>query len=116
MWKALPASLRWTAPQIADAVSSARDVAIQRGTPSTSAIWSTRSDHSSPNLGRSGAQDRPSATRTLPEDQRAMLREMIQTRRAQVVMESWGVGAKLNTSSGVTVLCGAARHRQDHVR
>nr|HRJ41990.1 ATP-binding protein [Caldilineaceae bacterium] len=41
----------------------------------------------------------------LPEDQKSMLQEMVQTVKGRgVVMEEWGVGRKLKASAGVTVL------------
>ncbi|MEZ4832328.1 MAG: AAA family ATPase [Caldilineaceae bacterium] len=107
--KALASQFTLDSTQIADAVSSARDVAIQRGdTIHQRDLVNAARIHSSPNLAGLARKIEPRYEWTdivLPEDQRAMLREMIQTVRGRgVVMESWGVGAKLKTSSGVTVL------------
>lgn len=95
--------------QIQDAVASARDAAIQRGDliRQRDLITAARV-HSSPNLSGLAHKIEPRYEWTdivLPEDQKAMLRELTQMVRGRgIVMEEWGVGKKLKTSSGVTVL------------
>jgi hypothetical protein len=95
--------------QIQDAVASARDAAIQRGELiSQRDLITAARVHSSPNLSGLARKIEPRYEWTdivLPDDQRTMLSEMIQTVRGRgIVMEEWGVGQKLKTSSGVTVL------------
>jgi hypothetical protein len=95
--------------QIQDAVASARDAAIQRGDLINQRDLITAARvHSSPNLSGLARKIEPRyewMDIVLPEEQRAMLSEMIQTVRGRgIVMEEWGVGQKLKTSSGVTVL------------
>lgn len=107
--KLLASQFALDSTQIVDAISSAQDVAIQR----QDVIYhrdlvNASRIHSSPNLAGLARKIEPRYEWTdivLPEDQRSMLREMIQTVRGRgIVMESWNVGAKLKTSSGVTVL------------
>ncbi|MBX2997526.1 MAG: ATP-binding protein [Caldilineaceae bacterium] len=95
--------------QIQDAVASARDAAIQRVDliHQRDLITAARV-HSSPNLSGLAQKIEPRyewSDIVLPEDQKAMLQELTQMVRGRgIVMEEWGVGKKLKTSSGVTVL------------
>jgi hypothetical protein len=95
--------------QIQDAVASARDAAIQRGDLiHRQDLVTAARVHSSPNLAGLARKIEPRYEWddiVLPDDQRVMLRELIQTVQGRgLVMEEWGVGRKLKTSSGVTVL------------
>lgn len=98
-----------TSRQIQDAVATARDTALQRKDAILRRdIISAARAHSSPNLSGLAQKIDPRydwADLVLPEDQKAMLREMVQTVKGRgVVMEEWGVGRKLKASAGVTVL------------
>ncbi len=95
--------------QIRDAVASARDIAIQRDSEIGHRDLVTAARiHSSPNLSGLAHKIEPRYEWNdvvLPADQRETLRELIQTVKGRgIVMEEWGVGDKLKTSSGVTVL------------
>ncbi len=95
--------------QIRDAVMAARDAAALQGEDVTPALlFAAARAHSNPNL---AALARKIVPRygwddiILPEDQRAILRELIATVRGRpIVLEEWGVGRKLAASAGVTVL------------
>ncbi len=98
-----------TAAQIRDAVASARDAAAQHNTALHSQhLFAAARAHSSPVLGSLARKISPRyawSDIVLPDDQVAMLREIIDTVRGRpVVLETWGVGDKLASSSGVTVL------------
>ena len=98
-----------TAGQIRDVVASARDAALQRGDSLGEAdLFAAARTHSNPRLAalarkivpRYGWQDI-----ILPNDQLALLHELIATvRERPQVLEEWGVGQKLASSRGVTVL------------
>ncbi len=98
-----------TASQIADAVSAAADRAAQRGTPlDRTDLFLAARNYSSPGLSTLAHKIEARYTWSdivLPTDQLAMLREVISTVRGRPqVLEVWGVGAKLASSAGVTVL------------
>jgi len=98
-----------TSRQIQDAVATAKDTALQRkDVICRRDLISAARTHSSPNLSGLAQKIEPRydwEDLILPEDQKAMLREMVQTVKGRgVVMEEWGVGRKLKTSAGVTVL------------
>jgi hypothetical protein len=98
-----------TAMQIRDAVASARDAAAQRNEALAPAdLFVAARAHSSPVLGSLARKIEPRYTWSdivLPDDQVAMLREIIATVRGRpIVLETWGVGQKLASSRGVTVL------------
>lgn len=98
-----------TAGQIRDAVASARDTAAQRGRPlGNEDLFAAARAHSNPRLAglarkivpRYGWEDI-----VLPKDQLALLHEIVATVRGRPqVLEAWGVGRKLASSAGVTVL------------
>jgi hypothetical protein len=98
-----------TTSQIRDAVASARDAAAQRGTPLRGEdLFAAARVHSNPRLSslarkivpRYGWEDI-----VLPEDQVTLLHELVATVRGRPkVLEEWGVGEKLASSAGVTVL------------
>ncbi|MBP7688922.1 MAG: AAA family ATPase, partial [Thermoflexales bacterium] len=98
-----------TARQIRDAVASARDAATQRDAVLAPAdLFAAARAHSSPVLGSLAHKISPRYSWSdivLPTDQLSMLHEIIDTVRGRpIVLETWGVGEKLASSSGVTVL------------
>ena len=107
--EALASHFLLTGAQIRDAVSTAADHALQLHRPlEGDDLFAAARAHSNPRLSilaqkietRYGWQDI-----ILPEDQRAMLREIVTTvRKRPQVLETWGLGRKLVASQGVTVL------------
>ncbi|MCC7360174.1 MAG: ATP-binding protein [Anaerolineales bacterium] len=98
-----------TAAQIAEAVAAALDRAAQRGTPlERGDLFLAARNYSSPGLATLAHKIEARYTWSdivLPADQLAMLREVITTVRGRPqVLETWGVGAKLASSAGVSVL------------
>jgi ATP-dependent 26S proteasome regulatory subunit len=98
-----------TSGQIRDAVSSARDRAIQRGDALQSYdLLAAARAHSNPRLGILARKIEPRYTWgdiVLPDDQVALLHEIVDTvRRRPLVLDEWGVGRKLASSPGVTML------------
>lgn len=98
-----------TSRQIQDSVATARDTALQRRdvVQRRDLIAAARA-HSSPNLSGLAQKIEPRydwEDLIVPGDQKAMLQELVQMVKGRgVVMEEWGVGRKLKTSAGVTVL------------
>ncbi len=98
-----------TSGQIRDAVATARDLAAQRGEDiTTQDLLMAARGHSNPRLGLLARKIEPRFDWTdiiLPIDQRTILRELIDTvRQRPTVLDTWGVGVKLASSRGVTVL------------
>ncbi len=98
-----------TTGQIRDVVNTACDQAMQRGAPlTTDDLLLAARAHSNPrlaNLARKIAPRYDWADIILPADQLAILHEIIATVRGRpLVLEEWGVGEKLASSAGVTVL------------
>jgi hypothetical protein len=98
-----------TTDQIRDAVATARDAAIQRdGSISVDDLFTAARLHSSPGLSRLARKIEPRYTWddiVLPSDQRQMLHELVNTVRGRTrVLEDWGIGKKLASSEGITVL------------
>ncbi len=98
-----------TASQIADAVAAAADRAAQRGQPlDRTDLFLAARNYSSPGLSTLAHKIEARYTWNdivLPADQVNMLREVITTVRGRpTVLETWGVGAKLASSAGVTIL------------
>jgi hypothetical protein len=98
-----------TASQIRDAVASARDRAAQRGEPvHEHDLLAAARAHSNPRLSSLARKIEPRYTWddiVLPDDQVALLQEIVATVRGRsVVLEEWGVGRKLASSPGVTML------------
>ncbi len=98
-----------TAGQIADAVAAAADRAAQQGRPVDRAdLFQAARGYSSPGLATLAHKLAARYTWddiVLPVDQVAILREIISTVRGRPqVLEAWGVGEKLASSAGVTVL------------
>lgn len=98
-----------TSGQIRDAVAAAKDMAGQgaRGLESQD-LFSAARIHSNPRLSSLARKIVPRydwQDIVLPEDQRSLLWEIISTVRARsLVLEEWGVGQKLTSSKGITVL------------
>jgi ATP-dependent 26S proteasome regulatory subunit len=95
--------------QIRDAVSSARDRARQRGDAVQSHdLLAAARAHSNPRLGTLARKIEPRyiwEDIVLPDDQIALLHEIVDTvRRRPLVLDEWGVGRKLASSPGVTML------------
>ncbi len=107
--KPLASQFVLTSRQIKDAVYTAKDTALQRrdSIQRQDLIAAARA-HSSPNLSGLAQKIEPRydwGDLVLPEDQKSMLQEMVQTVKGRdVVMKEWGVGRKLKASAGVTVL------------
>jgi ATP-dependent 26S proteasome regulatory subunit len=98
-----------TSGQIRDAVNAARDMACQNRRPlQTQDLLAAARAHSNPRLSSLARKITPRYTWsdiTLPDDQLAQLREIVDTVRGRsLVLEAWGVGRKLASSAGVTVL------------
>jgi ATP-dependent 26S proteasome regulatory subunit len=107
----LAGQFQLTTGQIRDAAASARDMAALRGeSVQMSDLFAAARAHSNPRL---AALARKIAPRfgwldiVLPSDQLELLREIVSTVRGRPkVLEEWGVGQKLASSNGVTVLFG----------
>jgi hypothetical protein len=98
-----------TAGQIRDAVASARSLAAQQGRLlHNDDLLAAARAHSSPRLAGLARHIVPHYTWSdlvLPQDQRAMLREIVAAIRGRArVLEEWGLGRKLAASRGVTIL------------
>jgi AAA+ superfamily predicted ATPase len=114
---ALASQFALQSDQIRDAVATAHDLAAQRAGPEASAL--TEDDlrlaaraHSNPRLGQLARKIKPRyqwADIILPPDQILILREIVAMVRSRPrVLEDWGVGRKLASSAGVTVLFAGA--------
>jgi hypothetical protein len=106
---ALAGQFALTTGQIRDAVASARDRAAQRGGPlQPEDLFAAARAHSSPRLSSLARKIEPRYTWAdivLPDDQLALLREIVATVRGRpLVLDEWGVGQKLVSSAGVTIL------------
>jgi ATP-dependent 26S proteasome regulatory subunit len=106
---ALASQFALTSDQIRDAVTSARDVALQDRHPlQTQDLLAAARAHSNPRLSSLARKITPRYTWSdivLPDDQLAQLHEIVDTVRGRsLVLEAWGVGQKLASSAGVTVL------------
>lgn len=98
-----------TTGQIRDVVASARDMAAQHRQPiGDEHLFTAARAHSSSRLATLARKIEPRYDWNdiiLPADQRAILREMVDTVRGRpLVLEEWGVGHKLTASAGVTSL------------
>ena len=106
---ALAGQFLLTTSQIRDAVASARDRAAQRGgIVEERDLFAAARAHSSPGLAGLARKIVPRfqwEDIVLPEDQRAILHEIVATVRGRaLVLDEWGVGRKLASSNGVTIL------------
>jgi ATP-dependent 26S proteasome regulatory subunit len=98
-----------TSGQIRDAVASAGDMAIQQGRLlQNQDLFAAARAHSNPHLADLARKIVPRyiwADIILPADQLGILREIVATVRGRpLVLDEWGVGQKLVSSAGVTVL------------
>jgi SpoVK/Ycf46/Vps4 family AAA+-type ATPase len=98
-----------TAGQILDTAATARNLAARRRRPiQKEDLFAAARTHSNPRLASLARQIQPRYNWNdivLPGDQVAMLREIIATVRGRPeVLDAWGVGEKLASSRGVTVL------------
>ena len=98
-----------TTSQIQDAVASARDRAAQHGGPlQPSDLFAAARAHSSPGLASLARKIAPRYTWediVLPADPLSILHEIVATVRGRpIVLDEWGVGKKLTSSNGVTIL------------
>lgn len=98
-----------TAEQINDACLTARDTATERGTGiKNSDIFAAAREYSNRSLSKLANKINPRHGWNdiiLPADQIQLLQEIVATIRGRpVVLEDWGVGKKLASSSGVAIL------------
>ncbi len=98
-----------TTSQIRDAVASARDRAAQHGGPLQAGdLFAAARAHSSPGLAILARKITPRYTWediVLPADPLSILHEIVATVRGRpVVLDGWGVGKKLTSSNGITIL------------
>ncbi|MCB8920850.1 MAG: ATP-binding protein [Ardenticatenaceae bacterium] len=98
-----------TTGQLRDVVNTARDLAAQDGRPLQGTdLFAAARAHSNPRLETLARKISPRydwADLILPDEQIAILREMVATIRSRpLVLEEWGVGKKLTASAGVTAL------------
>ncbi len=106
---ALAGQFSLTTGQIRDAVASARDLAARAGEPlhATHLLAAARA-HSNPRLSSLASKIVPRYNWediVLPPDQLSLLHEIVATIRGRpLVLETWGVGRKLASSAGVTML------------
>jgi hypothetical protein len=105
----LAGQFQLTSGQIRDAFASARDIALQQGRPIENGDLFTAARHySNPRLSGLAHKLDPRyawSDIVLPEDQIAQLREIVATVRGRpVVLDEWGIGRKLASSRGVTIL------------
>ena len=105
----LAGQFQLNAGQIRDAVISARNLAAQSGKRLTDDnLLSAARSHSNPRLNALARKIEPHyrwEDIILPNDQLSLLREIVASvRNRPLVLEEWGVGQKLVTSQGVTVL------------
>ncbi len=107
----LAGQFQLTTGQIRDAAASARDMAALRGEPvQMTDLFAAARAHSNPRLAALARKISPRygwLDIVLPPDQLQLLREIVSTVRGRPkVLEEWGVGQKLASSKGVTVLFG----------
>jgi hypothetical protein len=98
-----------TAGQIRDAVATVQDTVACKGSPVTPPdLFAAARLHSSPGLSTLARKITPRfqwGDIVLPQDQVAILHEIVSTvRERPLVMDTWGVGRKLASSNGVTIL------------
>lgn len=105
----LAGQFQLTIGQIRDAVTAARDWALQSGEPIDNAgLFAAARLYSNPRLSSLARKLQPRYgwdDIVLPNDQRTLLFEIVNTvRQRPRVLDEWGVGRKLASSRGVTVL------------
>jgi hypothetical protein len=106
---ALAGQFQLTTGQIRDAVTAARDQAQQAGEPmSNLGLFAAARLYSNPRLSSLARKLQPRfgwEDIVLPADQIRLLREIVNTvRQRPRVLDEWGVGRKLASSRGVTIL------------
>ena len=106
---ALAGQFLLTSGQIRDAFASAKDQAAQAGRALNNLdLFAAVRAHSNPRLANLARKIVPRydwLDIILPADQRTILQEVVATVRGRpLVLEEWGVGQKLASSKGVTVL------------
>ncbi|HSM58119.1 MAG TPA: AAA family ATPase [Candidatus Sulfomarinibacteraceae bacterium] len=107
---ALPAGqFRLATGPLRDLVETARDLAAQQETTlTTEQLFAAARAHSNPRLAELARKIAPRYTwedLVLPDDQVALLREMVDTvRNRPLVLETWRVGEKLTAGAGLTAL------------
>jgi hypothetical protein len=106
---ALAGQFALTSGTIRDAFATARDQAAQDGRPlAEQDLYSSARTYSNPRLSGLARKILPRYSWediVLPGDQMALLREIVDTVRGRpLVLGEWGIGAKLASSAGVTVL------------
>ena len=106
---ALAGQFALTSEQIRDAVASAGDMAVQNGRAIASRdLFAAARLHSNPHLSSLARKIEPRFVWediVLPDDQRTILQEIVNTVRGRpLVLETWGLGEKLVASAGVTVI------------
>lgn len=106
---ALAGQFTLTTSQIRDAAATARDHALRRAAPlSAQDLFAAARAHSNPRLSALARKIPPHYgwdDIIVPDDQRALLKEIVDTVRGRPqVLDGWGVGHKLASSRGVTVL------------
>ena len=106
---ALAGQFQLSTGQIRDACASARDAASQSGKPvSNQHLFAAARAHSNPNLSNLARKIQARYTWSdliLPPDQLRILQEITATVFGRpLVLDEWGIGAKLAASRGVTVL------------
>ena len=107
--EALSGQFVLTTGQLRDVVSTARDMAAQKGRPLHGPdLFAAARAHSNPRLETLARKITPRYDWTdliLPDDQLTILQEMVATVRSRpLVLEEWGVGRKLTASAGVMAL------------
>ena len=105
----LAGQFQLTIGQIRDAVTAARDRALQSEEPiSNAGLFAAARQYSNPRLSSLARKLQPRYgwdDIVLPNDQRTLLYEIVNTvRQRPRVLDEWGVGRKLASSRGVTVL------------
>ena len=106
---ALAGQYMMTSGQIRDSVAAAKDMAAQADRPlQNDDLYIAVRAHSNPRLATLARKIDPRydwLDIILPQDQRTILQEIAATVRGRpLVLEEWGVGKKLASSKGVTVL------------
>ncbi|MBN1641155.1 MAG: ATP-binding protein, partial [Anaerolineae bacterium] len=106
---ALAGQFALTAGRIVDAVASAQNAAAQAGRPlCVDDLFAAARAYSNPGLAALARKIVPRYTWSdiiLPPDQLTLLHEIVDTIRGRpLVLDEWGLGRKLASSSGVTVL------------
>ena len=105
----LASQFQFTTGKIRDAAASARDIGAQRGNQlKDEYLFISARGHSNPHLAGLARKISPRYgwdDIVLPGDQLDLLREIVATVRCRPkVLDEWGVGKKLASSRGVTVL------------